>query len=57
MPQMAPGSLSPDANAKIVAYLLKSNGMPAGSKPLPADQAALDKIAFKPAKLPARAKP
>lgn len=46
MPQMAPGSLSPEDNARIVAFLLKANGMPAGSRPLPNDQAALDKIPF-----------
>lgn len=49
MPQMAPGSLSPEDNAKIVAYLLKANGMPSGSRPLPADRAALARIAFAPA--------
>ena len=46
MPQMAPGSLSPDDNARIVAYLLKENDMPAGAKRLPADQAALNAIPF-----------
>jgi S-disulfanyl-L-cysteine oxidoreductase SoxD len=54
MPQMAPGSLSPADDAKIVAYLLKVNGMPAGDKPLSSDQAALDKIAFVPVKPAAR---
>ena len=49
MPQMAPGSLSPDDNAKIVAYLLKENGMPAGAKPLPTNEPALKAIAFVPA--------
>lgn len=48
MPQFAPGSLSPEDNAKIVAYLLRANGMPAGASPLPSDRAALDKIAFEP---------
>ncbi|MBO9668973.1 MAG: cytochrome c [Sphingobium sp.] len=48
MPQMAPGTLSPEDNAKIVAYLLKANGMPAGPQPLPSDRAALDRIAFVP---------
>jgi mono/diheme cytochrome c family protein len=52
MPQMAPGTLSPDDNARIVAYLLKANGMPAGAQPLPSDRAALEKIAFVPAGLP-----
>jgi len=48
MPQMAPGTLSPEDNARIVAYLLKANGMPAGAQPLPSDRAALEKIAFVP---------
>jgi mono/diheme cytochrome c family protein len=48
MPQMAPGSLAPEDNAKIVAYLLKANGMPAGAKPLPSDPAVLKAIAFEP---------
>jgi mono/diheme cytochrome c family protein len=48
MPQMAPGTLSPEDNAKIVAYLLKANGMPAGAQPLPSDRAVLEKIAFVP---------
>lgn len=48
MPQMAPGSLSPEDNAKIVAYLLKANGLPAGKEALPSDRAALAKIAFDP---------
>lgn len=49
MPQMAPGSLSPEDNAKIIAFLLKSNGMPAGAKPLPASPEALKTISFDPA--------
>lgn len=52
MPQMAPGTLPPDDNAKIVAYLLKANGMPAGMQPLPSDAAALSKIMFEPARAP-----
>lgn len=52
MPQMAPGTLSPEDNARIVAYLLKANGMPSGRQPLPSDRAALEKIAFVPAGLP-----
>jgi mono/diheme cytochrome c family protein len=50
MPQMAPGSLGAEDNAKIVAYLLQANGMPAGAKPLPSDAAALKGIAFEPVK-------
>jgi mono/diheme cytochrome c family protein len=48
MPQFAPGSLKPDENAKIVAYLLKANAQPAGAKPLPADTAALKRILLEP---------
>jgi len=48
MPQMAPGSLSPEDNARIVAYLLKANGMPAGAQPLPSDAAILNRIMFEP---------
>jgi len=44
MPQMAPGSLSPEDNARLVAFLLKENGMPAGPTALPADQIALDRL-------------
>ncbi|WP_164857196.1 c-type cytochrome [Sphingomonas crocodyli] len=50
MPLYAPGSLSPEDNAKIVAYLLKANAMPAGSVALPSDPAALDKLRFDVAK-------
>jgi len=49
MPQMAPGSLSAEDNAKIIAFLLKSNGMPAGTKALPASAEALKAISFDPA--------
>lgn len=49
MPQFAPGSLGAEDNARIVAYLLKANGMPAGARPLPADSEALKGIAFEPA--------
>lgn len=48
MPQMAPGSLSPEDNAKIVAFLLKANGMPAGARPLPASAEALKGVSFDP---------
>ncbi len=51
MPQSAPGSLSPADNAKIVAYLLRENGMPAGAGPLPADSTKLKSIAFLPSQL------
>ena len=48
MPQMAPGTLSADDNARIVAFLLAENGAPAGRRPLPADAAALARIRFDP---------
>jgi len=48
MPQYAPGTLTPQDNARLVAFLLKANGMPAGRDPLPADSAALHAIAFEP---------
>jgi mono/diheme cytochrome c family protein len=48
MPQFAPGSLKPDENAKLVAYLLKANALPAGSQPLPANSAALQRIILEP---------
>jgi mono/diheme cytochrome c family protein len=50
MPQFAPGSLTPDQNAAIVAFLLKQNNMPAGSKPMATDAAALDPVTIEPAK-------
>jgi mono/diheme cytochrome c family protein len=46
MPQPAPGSLSPEDNAGVVAYLLQVNGAPEGNRPLPADPAALRRIEF-----------
>jgi len=49
MPQFAPGSLSPEDNAAIVAYLLKQNGMPAGAKAMPGDAKALDAVTIEPA--------
>lgn len=48
MPLFAPGSLSPEVNAKLIAYILKTEGYPAGRTPLPADGAALAKIRFVP---------
>jgi hypothetical protein len=44
MPQFAPGTLEPADNVKLVAFLLKTNGHPAGAKPLPEDHAALAAI-------------
>lgn len=49
MPQFAPGTLTPQDDARLLAFLLKANGMPAGAAPLPADSVALHAIAFEPA--------
>jgi len=48
MPQSAPGTLSPDDNVRLVAFLLKANGVAAGSVELPADSAALHRIKLEP---------
>ena len=44
MPKNAPGSLTPEEYAQVVAQLLRLNGMPAGSDELPADTVALKQI-------------
>ncbi len=44
MPQDAPGSLSADACADILAYVFEQNGFPAGNSELKADEAELSKI-------------
>ncbi|MBC2666848.1 cytochrome c [Novosphingobium flavum] len=44
MPQFAPGSLPPEEDAKVIAYILKANGYRPGGAPLPADSAALGRI-------------
>ena len=41
MPENDPGSLAPEVNADIIAYLLQLNAMPAGKRELVADTAAL----------------
>lgn len=48
MPQFAPGSLTPEDTSKIVAFLLKSNGLPAGATALPSDPASLKRIMLEP---------
>ena len=50
MPQMAPGTLSPESTAKIVAYLLQRNGYPVGKTALPTESEALGKILIEPPK-------
>ena len=44
MPQGAPASLSPQAYADIVSYVLQRNDMPAGDSELPSDEAVLNTI-------------
>jgi mono/diheme cytochrome c family protein len=44
MPADRPGSSSRENNAAILAYILKANDFPSGSKELPADAAALKEI-------------
>jgi mono/diheme cytochrome c family protein len=47
MPPAAPGSLTGDAYANIVAYILETNGLKAGGTALPAGGEGLDKMAIK----------
>jgi mono/diheme cytochrome c family protein len=44
MPQDAPGRLSSQQVADVVAYILQLNGHPAGDEALPADLASLGQI-------------
>ena len=46
MPQMAPGTLQPADNARVVAFILQANGAPAGNSVLPADSRALGRLDF-----------
>jgi len=48
MPQNAPGSLPPQDNARVLAFLLRANGAPAGKAPLPADPASLRRLNIDP---------
>lgn len=52
MPKSAPGSLSPEEYASVVAQLLRLNGMPAGDDELPADTVALKRIRIEIRKTP-----
>lgn len=56
MPQFSPGSLTPDENAKLVAFLLRANALPAGTAPLPANSIALQGIFLEPKEIMAPAK-
>ena len=44
MPSDAPGTLSEEDAAAVVAYILKQNKMPAGKQPLSADRDELSRI-------------
>ncbi len=46
MPGNSPGSLSPAAYVDLVAFILKSNGLPSGQQPLSLDLASLERILF-----------
>ena len=46
MPQGSPGTLPAQDNARLVAFILRANGAPAGDAPLPADAAALRRVTF-----------
>ena len=46
MPQGSPGTLDPQDNARLVAFILRANGAPAGNAALPADAAALRRMTF-----------
>ncbi|WP_206244163.1 c-type cytochrome [Novosphingobium terrae] len=47
MPEFAPGSLSAQDNADVLAYLLQANGEPAGARALPSDPSALAGMPFR----------
>ncbi len=57
MPKANPGSLSEDEYVMLVAYVLKINGMPAGTKELSADPDELNAIRFDPPSVGDIAKP
>ncbi|HEY6868267.1 MAG TPA: cytochrome c [Novosphingobium sp.] len=44
MPQFAPGTLAPEDNARLVAFILQANGYPAGDRPLPSGQEDLRRL-------------
>ena len=48
MPQDAPGTLSPEQTADLVAYILSGNRLPAGEAPLTGDVEQLRRISFDP---------
>jgi mono/diheme cytochrome c family protein len=46
MPKNSPGSLTPAMTTDLVAFLLKSNGFPAGTQPLPGAKPDQAQIGF-----------
>jgi mono/diheme cytochrome c family protein len=48
MPEVEPGSLTPEQYASIVAFFLRASGYPAGQRELPSDVAALKKVRVEP---------
>jgi len=48
MPNDEPGKLSHQQYVDVVAYLFKLNGYPAGTRPLPNDDAELKKVRIDP---------
>jgi mono/diheme cytochrome c family protein len=44
MPKVDPGTLTPEETAQVVAYILKSNGVPPGKTELPSELAPLKTI-------------
>lgn len=57
MPQFAPGSLKPEETASIIAFLLKQNDLPSGTKALPAGGPDMARIVLEPAPLVATKAP
>jgi hypothetical protein len=48
MPQDAPGSLTREQNAELVAFLLQQNGYTPGDRELPSSDDALQDILIEP---------
>lgn len=44
MPKVDPGTLSPEETSQVIAYILKSNGVPPGKTELPSEVAPLKNI-------------
>jgi mono/diheme cytochrome c family protein len=47
MPQSAPGSLSREQYAEVIAHILQKNGAPAGKTELPSNMTGLGEITYK----------